>query len=375
MRAGSVLFFKRIILFGLLIALPVSIAGCGFFAVCSIIGQNKHEAEIARLSVRIQELESAARSSRTTGEGTYVNSLSEPDPMSANSSDFNPPDDGSEQSAFLNGESTGKSEPVLNHPDAQARGDQTSACDTFRLDFFSAYASPSDGVNQDSESSTPLKVAYLTFDDGPSERTLEILKVLDEFKVKATFFVINKKDERSASILKETASRGHTIGMHSSSHDRQVIYQSAESYLKDISENYDYILQSIGIKPTLFRFAGGSSNAFNKETGTYDALIEMNRRGFICFDWNCSFGDATGEVVSQKTILKNVQDSFADRNTLVILAHDSAGKFETVKALPDVIRFLQQQEYQIKALDPTVQPILYASTRKALETYLSEREP
>lgn len=129
------------------------------------------------------------------------------------------------------------------------------------------------------------KTIYLTFDDGPSDRTDEVLKILDEKGVKATFFVIGREDETSIQRIKKAAAAGHTIGMHSYSHDYEKIYTSVEDFLDDFYKLFVILRDEAGVTPTVFRFPGGSLNNYNQ--GVYKEIIaEMLRRGFRYYDWN-----------------------------------------------------------------------------------------
>ena len=135
------------------------------------------------------------------------------------------------------------------------------------------------------------KTIYLTFDDGPSDRTDEVLKILDEKGVKATFFVIGREDETSIQRIKKAAAAGHTIGMHSYSHDYEKIYTSVEDFLDDFYKLFVILRDEAGVTPTVFRFPGGSLNNYNQ--GVYKEIIaEMLRRGFRYYDWNLSAEDA-----------------------------------------------------------------------------------
>lgn len=97
---------------------------------------------------------------------------------------------------------------------------------------------------------------YLTFDDGPSKYTEEILDILDDYDVKATFFVLGKETEYSVKMLQEIARRGHTIGMHSYSHKYADVYRSVEDFSADFYRIYSYILENTGIQSTCYRFPG-----------------------------------------------------------------------------------------------------------------------
>ena len=200
------------------------------------------------------------------------------------------------------------------------------------------------------------KNAYLTFDDGPSSRTLEILDILKERDIKATFFIVSNNN--NLDILKRIAEEGHTIGIHSHSHNYYGIYKSVEAFLDDFNTCYNKIYEASSVKPEIFRFPGGSINAHNM--GIYqDIISEMLRRGFIFYDWNASTQDAV-TTTTPEAIVKNVKDTVKDQENVIILGHDSESKYSTVKALPEIIDYLQEKGYTLNKLDNTVAPIVFA---------------
>ena len=97
-------------------------------------------------------------------------------------------------------------------------------------------------------------VIYLTFDDGPSRNTIDILNILDKYNIKATFFVTGNESEQGIAVLKEIVKRGHTIGVHSYSHDYKKIYSNVDAFLDDFYKAFDYVYKNTGVKPTIFRF-------------------------------------------------------------------------------------------------------------------------
>ena len=181
------------------------------------------------------------------------------------------------------------------------------------------------------------KTAYLTFDDGPSERTSEILDILKKYEIKATFFVVGNNSKLAKDCMKRMVCEGHTIAMHTYTHDFKKIYKSIESYLEDISKIYNLIYETTGEKPSIFRFAGGSKNGFNRNNYR-DIINEMYRRGFDYFDWNLSTGDAARVgLVPASECANNVLKYSSKYNSAVILMHDSKPKTTTVEALPKII--------------------------------------
>ncbi len=203
---------------------------------------------------------------------------------------------------------------------------------------------------------TEEKTAYLTFDDGPSPRTGEILDILKEYDIKATFFVINAKEEYTP-YMQRAADEGHTIGVHSASHKYKEIYASVEAYLDDFTRCYDYIYTQTEISPTIYRFPGGSVNNYNKSTNK-DIIREMSRRGFVYFDWNVESSDSSNKI-SRDTIYNNVIKGCKGRQRAVIIMHDSIGKKSTVQALKRLIPELQRQGWVFKALTNEVKPMIF----------------
>lgn len=203
-------------------------------------------------------------------------------------------------------------------------------------------------------------VIYLTFDDGPSARTEEILDILAEKDVKATFFVVGAQCESRQATLQRIVAEGHTLAMHSYSHEYTKIYDSVEDFLGDMYQVFSLIKETTGVAPTLFRFPGGSINGYNH--GIYQELIsEMLRRGFVPFDWNVSSEDAaSGGPVPAQTLLNNVMGGAAKVRRGVVLMHDSTAKTTTVQALGPMIDSLREQGFELKALSPEVLPVLYA---------------
>ncbi len=203
------------------------------------------------------------------------------------------------------------------------------------------------------------KVVYLTFSDGPSERTDEILAILAEKDVKATFFVVGCNEEGDEQRLRNIAAQGHTIGMHSYTHDYAAIYASMESFLGDFYQNFQEILNATGVAPTVFRLPGGSINIYN--AAVYRKLIgEMVRRDFVPFDANVS----TEDVDSQNTAEKLVENVLRDMSGLtrgVVQLHDSVSKTSTVEALPTIIDRLREQGYSFMAITPETMPVLFVS--------------
>jgi len=202
-------------------------------------------------------------------------------------------------------------------------------------------------------------VIYLTFDDGPSVNTEQVLSILDEKNVKATFFVVGKSDETSIARMKEIAAAGHTLGMHSYSHEYATVYASVEDFLADFYKLFVLLRDEVGVTPTVFRFPGGSLN--NYDSGIYEEIIaEMLRRGFRYYDWNLSAQDAASPSPSAEEILDGILPYAPGKKRAVVLMHDSASCRTTVEALPTLIDELRDMGFTFDRLDRSVKPVTFA---------------
>ena len=202
------------------------------------------------------------------------------------------------------------------------------------------------------------KTAYLTFDDGPSDRTPEILEVLERYGVKGTFFVVGGDSEQGRQRMRDIVAAGHTLGVHSYTHDYKKIYASVEAFLDDFAQEYNLILDATGVAPQIFRFPGGSVNAYNG--GTYKEIIsEMVRRGFVYYDWNRQTGDAVKKTPSAPVLVQNALKGVNSTQRIILLAHDNRRYTNVVQALPEIIEGYQAAGFSLEALTPEVRPIIF----------------
>ncbi len=193
------------------------------------------------------------------------------------------------------------------------------------------------------------KVIYLTFDDGPGPYTRELLDVLKKYEVKATFFVTKTQ---YMDLLKDIAQDGHSIGIHSVSHNYNKIYASESAYFEDLLKMQELIEEYSGIRTTLVRFPGGSSNTvsdFNEGimTRLTKALDEM---GFQYFDWNVNSGDA-GLTKRKDRVVEFVIDGVKEYDVSIVLQHDI--KKYSVEAVEEIIIWGLENGYRFLPLDPT----------------------
>ena len=183
---------------------------------------------------------------------------------------------------------------------------------------------------------------YLTFDDGPSSNTDQILDILKEYDVKATFFVVGKTDERSVKAYQRIVEEGHTLAMHSYSHKYDEIYESKEAFAKDLNSLQEYLYETTGVWPRIYRFPGGSSNTVSKVD--MQELIEyLTDIGITYFDWNVASGDAVSRTLPADTIVDNCLSGIEKQKESVILMHDASNKGTTVEALPRIIEAIKER--------------------------------
>lgn len=230
----------------------------------------------------------------------------------------------------------------------------------YQLGYTELYSTKNDTYTQEmsvGEEPHEIRTVYLTFDDGPSARTEEILDILKEFDVKATFFIVCSDKKGAQETLKRISDEGHTLGVHSASHSYKEIYRSVDSFLADFETCYNYIEEAVGTAPSIFRFPGGSINSYNKSVYK-DIINEMGRRGFTYFDWNVSSDDAVGKP-SEDSIYNNVIKGCSKHTSSVVLMHDSAPKKYTVAALKRIIPELLEQGYTFGRLDENVTPTVF----------------
>ena len=192
------------------------------------------------------------------------------------------------------------------------------------------------------------KVVYLTFDDGPSYLTMQFLDMLDACDVKATFFVTSQAPSY-ADCIQEAYRRGHTIGLHTSSHSFE-IYKSVEDYFSDLEQIGNVVRDQIGHVPAFIRFPGGSSNTRSARyaQGIMATLSEeVQKRGYQYWDWNAETGDGAMVSVDEEI----AEATSCEYNNIVMLAHDGDLKEATLEAMPTIIQNFKDRGYTFKALD------------------------
>lgn len=197
-----------------------------------------------------------------------------------------------------------------------------------------------DEQEEDEQEEDTRRKVYLTFDDGPGVNTNEILDILAEYDVKATFFVVGKEDEASKLAIQRIVAEGHSLGMHSYSHKYAELYESEESFQADFERQRAFLEELTGVPCNIYRFPGGSSNMVS-DVDMHLFADYLDSQGVVFHDWNIASGDGGRVVLDVDTLVRNSTTGIETWNTAVVLLHDSAEKYTTVEALPQIIETIQ----------------------------------
>lgn len=202
------------------------------------------------------------------------------------------------------------------------------------------------------------KVVYLTFDDGPYKYTGRLLDILDKYGVKATFFVTNQFPAYQ-NMIGETHRRGHTIALHTYTHNYANIYSSEDAYYNDLSLIHNLCVSQTGVTPTIVRFPGGTNNKVSMKhcAGIMTALTQsISYHGYLYSDWNVSSGDAGG-TTSREQVAANVIAGMQKNNVSIVLQHDI--KSFSVEAVDDIIFWGLENGYTFLPMTDTTPMVHY----------------
>ncbi len=195
----------------------------------------------------------------------------------------------------------------------------------------------------------PVKIVYLTFDDGPGQYTAELLDVLKKYNVKATFFVTGAGSDE---LIKREYDEGHAVALHTFSHNYSYIYSSTANFFEDLYKVQSRVERITGYKSFLMRFPGGSSNTvsyrYDGKTRIMSRLTkEVTEKGFTYFDWNITSGDA-GQTTSTEQSYWTVLNQLKPYSS-VVLQHDIKGF--SVAAVERIIKYGLENGYTFMKLD------------------------
>ncbi|VYU43138.1 polysaccharide deacetylase family protein [Clostridium tertium] len=226
---------------------------------------------------------------------------------------------------------------------------------SFKVFAFSNFSN--EEVTDESENAGP-KVIYLTFDDGPGGKvTNEILDTLKKEDIKATFFVIGSEIKGQEDILLRMKDEGHSIGLHSYSHDRNKLYCNNAGFLKEMQKGQDEIFRVTGEKYNILRFPFGCNNKSYRLTKSL--VDEIHNNNYKIYDWTLDSEDGANYSSSPSTIAKK---SYSSKNNVVLLMHCGFINKNSAKALPSIIKYYKDKGYEFKTITEDT-PEIYKITR------------
>lgn len=195
------------------------------------------------------------------------------------------------------------------------------------------------------------KVIYLTFDDGPSTKiTPQVLNVLKQNNVHATFFMLAQNAEKNPSLTRRVAEEGHVIASHSYSHRYDSLYVDKESFRNEILKAKKVLTEIVGDDryTDIFRFPGG---AFRNERAEFKEVLVEEKIPYV--NWNCLTGDSESKSLESKDLLERAKKTAKDSgsNSLIMLMHDTGTKQATVDILPELIKYFKSEGYTFKTLN------------------------
>lgn len=195
------------------------------------------------------------------------------------------------------------------------------------------------------------KTIYLTFDDGPQDMTMDILKLLDKYNAKATFFMLEPYMREYPDVIDEMINRGHSVGVHSVTHNKKIIYASSQSVVNEMTTAKNTLEQLTGVESSLMRVPYGSVPHMKPE---YIQAVENH--GFLMWDWNVDSMDwkfTDGSFVNH-TI--NQIEAFKKNEPMVVLMHD---RTTTLAHLEKLLIYLQENDYEMLAIDESMEPVQF----------------
>lgn len=188
------------------------------------------------------------------------------------------------------------------------------------------------------------KTVYLTFDDGPSRYTDQIINILRNRKIHATFFVVGSQLKSYPKQVNHLIAAGNYVGFHSMSHSYSKLYKGGgpAPFIQEFKQEQALFKEMTGLDVDLIRAPYGSAPQIDKSFR--DQIVEA---GFKMWDWNVDSKDwsyAGKPAQIMKQVKKQVKG-----NLSVILMHETK---QTVQALPQIIDYLKQKGYAFAVYKP-----------------------
>ena len=190
------------------------------------------------------------------------------------------------------------------------------------------------------------KEIYLTFDDGPGGKvTTDVLDILKREDVPATFFLIGNQIKGQEDLVKRMVIEGHSLGLHSMTHNRSKLYSSNQIFLKEMLECQKTINEACGVSPSILRFPFGcNNNSYHLKKTLVDLLHENNLK---IYDWNQDSTDGANPNASPSTYIKR---SKSNKSPIILLMHCGYINKNSAKALPEIIKYYKDEGYKFKVI-------------------------
>ncbi len=204
------------------------------------------------------------------------------------------------------------------------------------------------------------KIMYLTFNDGPSQNTEGILDILDRYHIKATFFITGSNPEYFH-LLKKVHEQGHTLALHTYSHDYETIYSDPEAYFHDLVKLENLLNDQTGVKTNIIRFLGGSSNTISDRyrNGIMQELVkDAELLGYVYYDWNAENGDSDPKLPPE-TLYQNALTSVQGKNTVMMVMHDGTDNANTLTALDQTLQEFVRQGWEFRVIEDANMPTFH----------------
>lgn len=218
-------------------------------------------------------------------------------------------------------------------------------------------------------STSTEKIAYLTFDDGPSKYTPQLLQALKQAGVKATFFVVGINCQEYPDAVKKIHADGNVVGVHSWTHKYSYIYANLDNFKQDYNQLQDYLTQQLGAAPTICRFPGGTNNTVSKKYTSVPIMQEavnwVESLGTRPIDWDADAGDAETPIPTKDQIVQHIANEIGSKNNPVILMHDFGNRTSTIDAIPAVVQELKARGYSFGTLSASTTVTLFKPVVKA----------
>ena len=233
----------------------------------------------------------------------------------------------------------------------RARDARKALIDTYLEDLVTKYEQAAKTVEGEQSNPTVIegKIAYLTFDDGPSPViTPKVLSILDKYEIKATFFVVGSMADKFPEVLQQVRDGGHSIGNHTYSHVYDYIYRSSTNFLTDLKKAEDTFIKILGdeFKTDIIRFPGGTHAKYK-----WASVKAAEAAGYRWFDWNTVNGDSEIPNPSSEYLMSRFLTTYGNRDVIIVLMHDTDSKQTTVDTLPMMIEHLISEGYSFGTLD------------------------